>query len=301
MGSLSEERSAIRAWILWVCVALLMLGLLFLCGIQCGGVVPVESEGEGLEADAGAEGGAEGGAEAVTDARPKPEPEIVAVVPNHDARVPILMYHEVADKTWGLEGLFVKISDFEAQMKYLSDNGYKTLFVSEITRQTNFDKKVVLTFDDAYVGFYDNVLPVLKKYNIKVSLYVISSAFGGNFITEDQLKEIHDSGLVQIGSHSQSHPDLTTLSSAKLEEEIKGSKDALEAMLGTKITTFAYPTGAHNDMVVDMVKLHYKDALITGNSLANINVETDLYTLPRFGMYRTTTLKTFADWCSLGR
>ena|GEM_PF-1923431 len=227
---------------------------------------------------------------------------VETVVPDSDARTPIFMYHEVRDRPWGLEGLFIRVNDFEAQMKYLSDNGFQTLFVNEISRQRDFRGKVVLTFDDGYVGFYENVLPVLKMYNLKASLYVMSSVPGGLlYVSVEQLKEIRDSGLVEIGCHTRTHPDLTTLSLAGMEAEIVEAKAELEAMLGIEITSFAYPSGAYNSAVVGVVKQHYKNALITSNAVADIAVETDYYVLPRLSMYRGTPFRTFVEWCLLGR
>ncbi|MCL1916974.1 MAG: polysaccharide deacetylase family protein [Peptococcaceae bacterium] len=219
-----------------------------------------------------------------------------------DAQVPIFMYHEVADTTWGIENLFVKVNEFEAQMKYLSDHGYQTLFVNEIRCQTGFHKKVVLTFDDAYIGFYTHIFPILKKYTIKATLYVITSCMDGTpYVSTEQLREIHDSGLVQIGSHSITHPELPNLNQTDMEAEIKGSQEALEAVLGTPVTSFAYPIGAYSSQVIDITKLYYDDALITGGTIAGINSETNYYTLPRYGVYRSTTLQAFMDMCSHGR
>jgi peptidoglycan/xylan/chitin deacetylase (PgdA/CDA1 family) len=223
---------------------------------------------------------------------------VITRVPH--AQVPIFMYHEIADETWGLEGLFVKINDFEAQMKYLSDNGYQTLFMNEIKNQSDFHKKVILTFDDAYIGFYTNALPILKKYNIKANLYVITSSFDDVFVSVEQLKEINDSGLVQIGSHTRSHPDLTALSQAALEAELKESKEMLEELLKTKITTFVYPLGKYNSSVADTAKRYYDDCLVIEGTAAKVNSDTNYHTLPRYGVYRNTTLQSFIDRCSIG-
>jgi peptidoglycan/xylan/chitin deacetylase (PgdA/CDA1 family) len=220
---------------------------------------------------------------------------------NPEGQIPILMYHEVADETWGLEGLFVKISDFEDQMKYLYDNGYQTLFMKELLDQSSYHKKVILTFDDGYRGFYTNVMPVLEKYNIKANLYVMSGGFGGPYISVEQLTEIHQSGLVQIGSHSKNHSDLTTLSQTKAEEEIRESKEMLESILRTEITSFAYPYGAYDLYVLEAVKLHYSEALGTKKAVAVIDESTLYYQLPRIGIYRSTTIQSFMDICLMGR
>ena len=73
--------------------------------------------------------------------------------------VVILCYHGVLDNPWGIESLFVKTAEFEAQMKYLKENGYTTLLASEISQADNYEKPVIITFDDGYKDVYTNAFP----------------------------------------------------------------------------------------------------------------------------------------------
>ena len=98
--------------------------------------------------------------------------------------IPIIVYHRVVshdmktqhfqDDQWVHD-----VEDFEEQMKYLYDNGYKTLSMEEFYNwykgKVDYDenKTVVITFDDGYVEYYYLVLPILKKYNLKATVFVI--------------------------------------------------------------------------------------------------------------------------------
>ena len=69
-----------------------------------------------------------------------------------------------------------------------------------------YEKPVALTFDDCFVYFYNNAFPLLKKYNQKATIFVITDYINGeNYLTEEQIKEMADSGLVKVESHSKTH------------------------------------------------------------------------------------------------
>lgn len=210
-------------------------------------------------------------------------------------KIPVLMYHGVADATWGLEGLFMKVADFEAQMKYLHDNGFETIFIEDIEKDYTGKKVVALTFDDGYIDFYDNVLPIIKKYNIKTNLYIITSTTsGGLYVNEEQIKELSNSGLVSIGSHTVSHSALATLNAEDIEKELKDSKEYLEKLLGKEMQTISYPTGSHNDTVVNIASKYYKYGLTTISGTQNMS-NFNKYKIVRYGLYRNTGMNSFKN------
>lgn len=208
-------------------------------------------------------------------------------------QIPVIMYHGVSDTTWGLEGLFMKVADFEAQMKYLSDNGYETIFIEDIEKDYTGKKVVALTFDDGYVDFYTNVLPIIKKYNIKTNLYIITSTTsGGTYVNEAQIKEISNSGLVSIGSHTVSHNALATLNSEQIETELKDSKEYLENLLGKEMQTISYPTGSYNSTVLNIAEKYYKYGITTINGIQSMG-NFSKYKIIRKPMYRSSGMNTF--------
>ncbi len=167
--------------------------------------------------------------------------------------IPILMYHyiEVAPASSTLKGLYLDPKIFDSQLEELQKNNYQTLFVSDVAESINNkntigDKNIVLTFDDGYEDFYTQAFPILKKYKTKATLYVIINALGTKgYLTREQVKELADSGLVEIGSHTFNHPDLRSLKNKDVKFEIEISKKILESITGKTIFSFAYPFGLY--------------------------------------------------------
>jgi len=208
-------------------------------------------------------------------------------------QIPVIMYHGVSDTTWGLEGLFMKVNDFENQMKYLRDNGYETIFIEDIEKDYTGKKVVALTFDDGYIDFYTNVLPIIKKYNIKTNLYIITSTTNnGKYVNEEQIKELSNSGLVSIGSHTVSHNPLANLSAEQIETELKDSKNYLENLLGKEIKTISYPTGSYNSTVLSTAEKYYKYGITTIKGTQNMS-NFSKYKIIRRAMYRGSGIGTF--------
>lgn len=188
--------------------------------------------------------------------------------------VPILMYHyirvnPVATDQVGFN-LSVTPSDFEQQMQYLATQGYNgtdayTVARALVKQLSLPSKPVVITFDDGYRDFYTYAFPILKKYNLHAEIYIITGFVGGdNYMTWDMLKEIRDSGLVTIGSHTVNHLYLTSFPWDQVQNQLTSSKQTLESILGITITDFCYPYGAVNNDVAAAVKnAGYIDATTT--------------------------------------
>ncbi len=207
--------------------------------------------------------------------------------------VPILCYHGVLDKPWGISELFVKVDEFEAQMRYLSEQGYTPIFVSEIANANKYEKPIIITFDDGYQDVYTNAFPILKKYNIKANVYMISGWIcGGVYMTEEMTKEMAESPLIEIGSHTVTHKALATLSKSDIEYELSQSKKTLEEMLGKEINVLAYPTGSYDNRVIECAKKYYKYALSTIDGKENPE-RLNTYTLKRIYVYRKYNIEQF--------
>ena len=113
--------------------------------------------------------------------------------------VPVLMYHAVSDNMWGIDELFVSPSSMEEQLRYLVDNGYEPIWFSDLAELEQYEKPVILTFDDGYDDNYTELLPLLQKYNVKATVFMIADAMGMQHkMTEEQVREMADSGLVSI-------------------------------------------------------------------------------------------------------
>lgn len=165
--------------------------------------------------------------------------------------VPILTYHRVNDID---ENSFtLHVEQFDAQMKYLVDDGYSVITPDELldaweNNKTLPAKPVVITFDDGSVDNYKNVFPILKKYNLKATVFVITDnvSLYPNYMTWDQAKEMQNSGLIDIESHTLSNKSFSKIYSRdKLWDQIYGSKQAIEWYLKKPAKFIAYPEGKY--------------------------------------------------------
>ena len=217
---------------------------------------------------------------------------VTSVQEDTSKRIPVLMYHGVSNETWGIAGLFMKVNDFDKQMKYISEN-FETIFIEDIEKDHSNKKVVALTFDDGYVDFYTNAFPILKKYNLKANLYVILNYKNEKYLNSNQIKEIADSGLVSVGSHTKSHVSLKELTDEELEEELKGSKEELESMIGKKVKTICYPMGLYNSKVMKVSAKYYDYGLAIINDVERLNNKFNKYAIKRFRIYRNTSFDDF--------
>ena len=135
---------------------------------------------------------------------------------------------------------------FEKQLQTITENNIPTYFVRDIPDIFTGDKEyiadpsVILTFDDGYQDFYTVVFPLLKKYNVKATVYVINRFLDWkDFLTTKQLKELSESSLVEIGAHTLNHAYLKSISKKIAVYQIVESKRELEELLGKPVETFA--------------------------------------------------------------
>ncbi len=156
----------------------------------------------------------------------------------------VLLYHLVSDETYGPnEYLFVRVSDFESQLAAIKRLGYETVFADELS-QTRGKKCVVLTFDDGYEDNFTNVLPLLEKYDMKATVFLISDMIGTEgHLSEDQIREMAASGRIHFGSHTKSHRKLYELEADEMELELVQSRRRIEELTGMKVSALAYPNG----------------------------------------------------------
>ena len=159
-------------------------------------------------------------------------------------QVPVLMYHAVGDDCWGEAHLFVKPAELESQLQYLQDHGYETIFLEDLAHVEQYKKPVILTFDDGYDDNYTQLFPLLQKYNMKATIFMIAGDIGGpHKLTQPQLRELTQSGLVSIQSHGWSHRNMAALSPLALLWELVRSQSAIFTLTGRFPVALSYPNG----------------------------------------------------------
>ena len=172
----------------------------------------------------------------------------------------ILCYHRVNDEEKNY--LTVPVKNFEEQMQFLSQEGYRTLRLADLIRpvskrlsgEEEFRKGIVITFDD---GFRDNYLcayPVLKRYGFSAAIFCIAQQIGrAGYLEKDQILDMAENGF-EFGSHTFSHPDLRKIGGPEKISEIADSRDWLKETLGLQCNFFCYPYGRYDDEAVSLVR-----------------------------------------------
>lgn len=210
--------------------------------------------------------------------------------------VAVLNYHQINDTDEN--ALTVKTADFEEQMRYLAENNYVTITPEEMLAAFKDnsplpEKAVVITFDDGYIDNYKNAYPILKKYNLKATIFVITDyvSLYPNYITWDNAKEMQNSGVINLESHTMDHLNLLKVDKNEARLQLSGSKHWLEAHLKKPVKFLAYPEGDYNSEIIAMLKeLGYEGAFTVSYKLTSKNENPyELSRVPIFGYDKNTT------------
>jgi len=186
---------------------------------------------------------------------------------------PILMYHSVDFVVPPESRLVVSVESFERQMRFLKEHHYNVVPLNTLALMIKEKKKiplktVVLTFDDGNKDNYTRAFPILKKYNLCATMFVIIDELGrpqGDKMSWQDIFAMRDSGLIDIGSHTLGPEPLINI---KSEEEVKRqifeSKKILEERLGQPVPAFSYPEGMFTDQIKQWVReAGYQVAVVT--------------------------------------
>lgn len=162
-------------------------------------------------------------------------------------RIPVLMYHHIDDVPKGASpsvvSMYITPKVFEQQMAYLLAYNYKTLSTEEFSQilQTGKnppEKSVLITFDDGTRGQYTNAFPILKKYNLKATFFIVSQR---SAIFPKELKEMANAGM-SIESHSATHQNLKKLTTQEeINYQIGSSKIQIQNITEKNVNAIAFP------------------------------------------------------------
>lgn len=197
--------------------------------------------------------------------------------------LPIIMYHSILKDKNLQNDYTISPALFEKDLKYLTSNGYTTVTVEDLINYVYHgkdlpDKSIMLTFDDGYYNNYYYAFPLLKKYKCKAVISPIASmtekftqtqdiSVTYGHISDDNIREMVNSGYVEIQNHSY---DMHTLTPRKGVSKKKGesqddyknavtsditkAQNYLENVTGKKPSCFVYPFGAKSDGTEEIVR-----------------------------------------------
>jgi peptidoglycan/xylan/chitin deacetylase (PgdA/CDA1 family) len=214
--------------------------------------------------------------------------------------VPILMYHVIGSPPPGARypGLFVSPADFRAQMLWLRGKGFHPVTLTQLWRYRHGGHlpvhPIVLTFDDGYRGDATLAMPLLHRlgWPAVLDLLVANLHRHGWGLHPSQVRQMAADGW-EIASHTLTHPDLTTLSAARLRREVTGSRRVLQTEFGQPVDFFCYPAGQFDSRVIAAVRRAGYLAALT-ELPGDAGTGSPAYELPRIRIADTTTLADLA-------
>jgi peptidoglycan/xylan/chitin deacetylase (PgdA/CDA1 family) len=205
--------------------------------------------------------------------------------------IPILMYHYVRSVDQAADPLGYNLSvtpdQLAAQVEWLRRSGYDTVQMSALAACIRGEspcpaRAVALTFDDGYMDAYTAALPVLQEYGATATFYIVSGFVGHDaYMGWEEIRALRNAGM-EIGAHSISHIDLTTLSHDENVDQIGRSGAEIAAQIGAPVHSFCYPAGQFNADIAAITRdLGYTSATTTIQEGA----QDDLFALPRVRVY----------------
>ena len=176
----------------------------------------------------------------------------------------VLCYHTVEPEWWS--PLAVKPGHFERHCAWLSRHR-RVLRLSEGLAALDETGRLprgtaLITFDDGFSGVYEHALPVLRRFELPATIFLVAETLTpdghpidwaptapsrARTLTLDEVLEMQELG-VTFGSHGLRHLDLTQLGD-ECERDLRASRELLEDLLHRQIRTLAYPGGLHNGRV----------------------------------------------------
>ena len=227
--------------------------------------------------------------------------------------MPVLMYHHMVPEGQDCNAMTITPGKFRADLDIILAKGYTPVLPGELAAGAPLpEKPILITFDDGYRSNYDLVYPILREYGVKACISIIvlmPDLPTDNFCTWEQLREMTDSGLVEVGSHSyrlhnlgedkgnyekdgtngverrpgESDGDFQV----RVLDDIQKSHDRIAAELGS-VTCFAYPFGCTDPDAKALVDALFPVSLMTVPQCADL--AKGLHDLPRYAVHMETNL-----------
>lgn len=240
-------------------------------------------------------------------------------------KVPIIMYHSVLKDDSRSNDYIISTATLEKDLIYLIDNGYTTIFISDLVNYVYKDiplpeKPIVLTFDDGNLNNLTYVLPLLQKYDMKANISIVgdytdkfSQIEDSNpaycYLKWDDISELVKSGNIEIGNHSNKMhtADYKRMGSRKNKNEsyedylnkficdTSTVQDKLKKNCGITPEYYAYPYGFYCKESEEILKnMGFKSTLICNERMNFITKSPEcLYLLNRYNRPSGISTKDF--------
>ena len=217
----------------------------------------------------------------------------------------ILTYHSLDDSG---SAISVPPEVFRRQMTWLASGPVRVLPLEKLLAVDAGVQAVALTFDDAFENFATVAAPVLARFDLPATLFVVAdhvgkdNAWGGKaragiptlpLLDWDALGRLAEGGI-DLGNHTRTHPNLARLPVDAVREELHSSHEAIAVRTGVKCRSVAYPYGRDTPTAVSLAGALYPMGVTT--ELRPLSVAEDALRLPRLDMYYFRAQERLEAW-----
>ncbi len=197
----------------------------------------------------------------------------------------ILLYHRFGDARYPTTS--VSMEEFERQMRYLKENGYRVVRLSTLVDTLKRGeevppKTVAITIDDGYRSTM-KAYEVLRRYGYPFTVFLYMEAVGRypDFLTLEQIRKMELSGLAEFENHSYSHGAFGLFKdTTAFVEDLERSEKRFLKLFGRKPRFYALPFGFYNRRVIEILRERGYTAVFTQDP-GNVGEGTDLFRIPR--------------------
>jgi peptidoglycan/xylan/chitin deacetylase (PgdA/CDA1 family) len=212
--------------------------------------------------------------------------------------IPILMYHRIGDE--GESVWWVRMTDFESHMRFLKEQGYRSIFPSDLVAHQRWGKPlpkkpIIITFDDGYLNSLQNAEPIMKKYGFRGVVYLVTGKVadrseerktmeGTPTLTWPEVREMHRRGTLTFGGHTRSHVNLGATKNPY--PEIRGCYKDIRKKGGFTPAGFCYPNGEYYPETIPLVKkAGFSTAVTCHAAFIRTDKPISFFELPRASVY----------------
>lgn len=216
-----------------------------------------------------------------------------------DIKIPILIYHAFRTPIPDADTykLFSNQENFDENVSTLKNAGYTFINLEELYQYNKGDiglpeKVCIITMDDGWSGCYTEAYPVLQKYNVPATIFIVNTLVGTtDYFTWEQAKEMYDSGLVKIHCHGYKHIAYNTVDKDILIKDYNKSHLEIEQHLDDNNIQkiMAYPAGKSSENSIKWLKeIGFEVQVQTEYGKVNKSSTLDLSDLGRIRAERAT-------------
>ena len=221
--------------------------------------------------------------------------------------VPVLMYHGVGHASFEAN-LILTPESLEEQIVYMLDHGFTPIWFEDLWHVEDFEKPVIMMFDDGWGGTHKYLLPLVEQYHVKASVAIvkdISNFHGqnGSHLTLDMIDEMLESPYIRFESHGVTHNALDQIPQSSVDGELSNSERWVTQVTKKEPCTFVYPIGGSTPYAQEQLLRYYKFGvkMTHPDVIANIantsyNTSDDPTLVWRFFVQKQTSLSQFSAW-----